>query len=441
MSLERATRRRGPRYVWPRMKPGSVAWMGAAIAMAALAGCSSTRDSTDVGADAARGEVGSDAVSDVARIDARADVTAAGDAGMDAAEVGLCHGVPTPFPCMPNSIFYSPLPPTPKLATNSDAIFAYYKSTWDLDEGSAAIWNKGVHLFPDPQTGGDGNQAAIYFASESDPVLTVDCFEAWCAGGGEAIDGVKIHVPVGAQWQNYPDCADAGPNDRSRGSCGDDHFEVVSPDGTMEYDLYEAYGCLQNGATCLIGAGQYVTYATSDGFATNGVANATGWVPTQGLVLPSEILAGVIPHALALMFPCHDGKFVAPAKAGDGPGAACPDTTNVLTEGQRVFLAASDAQIESWSTDGVTVPGQIVLEALAHYGGYYVDNQGYGGMTLWTINTSSYAAPGTIPDQWPDVATKYSLPRSAQGGSYDLGIEHVPGGISTWLRACDKGGC
>jgi hypothetical protein len=376
--------------------------------------------------------------------DAGRDASVPGDADavvMDATSADACHGDPTPFPCMPSSIFYAPLPASPSLASNSAAIFAYYEANWDLDTASAAIWNKGIHLDPDPTQGGDWNQQAIYFAKESDPIFTIGCFEEWCANGAEAIDGVQIHIPLGATWQGYPDCADAGAGQDTRGSCGDDHFEVVSPDRTTEYDMYETFGCFKNGTTCLIGAGQFEAYATSNGFATNGVANATAWVPTQGLVLPSEILAGVIPHALALMFPCHDGSFVPPAEGSDGPGAACPDISNVLTEGQRVFLAATDAQIESWSTSGVTVPGQIVLKALAHYGGYYVDNQGYGGMTFWTINQASYHPPGTLTDDWPTVATQYGLARTADGDAYDLGVENVPGGISTWLRACSKSGC
>ena len=419
-------------------------------AFAWLSGCASSASQTASDAGALPVDASADAAGGPA--DAAADSTAAGPAdggaeigpAVDAGDAGVlaaCHGDPTPFPCMPNSIFYQPLPSSPKLAPNSSAIFSYYASSFDLDTPSAAIWNKGIHLFPDPLAQPDGNQAAAYFARATDPVMTVKCFEPWCAGGHEAIDGVQIHVPAGARWQNYPDCADAGPNDTQRGSCGDDHFEVISPDGKPEYDLYEAFGCFQNGSTCLIGAGQFEDYATSNGFATNGVANATGWVPTQGLVLPSEILAGAIPHALALMFPCHDGSFVPPARASDGAGAACPVTTNVLTEGQRLFLAASDAQIASWGNSGVTGAGQIVLRALAHYGGYYVDNQGYGGMTFWTINSYGYAAPGTLTDRWPQVASQFSLPRTADGQSYDLGIENVPGGISTWLRACDKTGC
>lgn len=379
-----------------------------------------------------------DGAGDVAAEAAHADVVSV-DAGADA---GPCHGDPSPFGCMPGSVFYEPLPATPSVASNSAAIFGYYAASWDLDYAGTPVWNKGIHLEADPDPAQeDGNQTAIYFAKSTDPVYTVHCFESWCANGAEAIDGTQIHIPTGAIWQAYPDCADAGANQQTRGSCGDDHFEVVSPDGKTEYDLYETFGCFKNGSTCLIGAGQFEQYATSNGFATNGVANATAWVPTQGLVLASEILAGEIPHALAVMFACHDGQFVAPAQGSDGPGAACPDTSNVLTEGQRIFLAATDAQIESWGAMGVTVPGQLVLKALAHYGGYYVDNQGYGGMTFWSINQASYRAPGTLTDEWPTVATKYGLTKTGESGSYALGIEKVPGGISTWLRACSKTGC
>jgi hypothetical protein len=114
--------------------------------------------------------------------------------------------------------------------------------------------------------------------------------------------------------------------------------------------------------------------------------------------------------------------------------------TNALALGQRIFLAATDTQIASWGSAGVTVPGQMVLTALAHYGGYYYDNLGYGGMDIETINASSFAPPGTISNGWPAIAAKYSLP-APDGNGYDLGLNNVPGGISTWLKACAKGGC
>jgi hypothetical protein len=82
-----------------------------------------------------------------------------------------------------------------------------------------------------------------------------------------------------------------------------------------------------------------------------------------------------------------------------------------------------------------------VLKALAHYGGYYVDNLGYGGIDFAMINEHSYEPPGTLTDDWPAVAAKYSLSRTGFAGGYELGVKNVPGGISTWLKACAKGGC
>jgi hypothetical protein len=358
--------------------------------------------------------------------------------GTDAA---LCHGDTTPIPCMPNSAFYQPIPSTPSLAPNSAAIMAYYAANWEWNyEEAPPVWNKGVQMWPDPELIYDGNMTAVYFAKTTDPLLTIKCFEPFCTGGGQPIDGIQIRVPEGARWQGYPDCADAGANQLTRGSCGDDHFQVISPDLTTEYDLYEAFGCFKNGSTCIIGSGGIAPYATSTGFSTQGGSNASAWIPTQGLVLPSEILAGVIPHGLALILNCSDGTSVAPATA-NAPGDACPDTTNALAEGQRIFITATDTQIESWGADGVTVPGQIVLKALAHYGGYYVDNLGYGGFDMETINQNSYSSPGTLTDDWPAVAAKYSLPKTGWANSYDLGLYKIPGGITSWLAVCAKGGC
>jgi hypothetical protein len=355
-----------------------------------------------------------------------------------AGDAGGCLGDQTPFPCMPNSVFYKQLPASPQVASNSDAIFAYYAANWAFDYAGSPVWDKGIQLSPDPEIQYDGNLAAVYFAQTSDPLYTVKCFESGCSSGGP-LNGVQIHIPTGARWQGYPDCADAGPNQNTRGSCGDDHFVVISPDRTTEYDLYEAFGCFQNGSTCLIGGGGVVPAATSTGFSTMGGSNATNWVLTQGLVLASEISAGVIPHALALVLPCSDGTEIAP---GTGYGIyACPDTADSLAIGQRIFLGATDAQIESWGTAGVTVPGQMVLKALAHYGAYYVDNLGYGGIDFELINANSYMAPGTLADGWPAVAAQYNLTKTGFANGYDLGVQNVPGGISTWLKACAKTGC
>jgi hypothetical protein len=377
--------------------------------------------------------------------DALSDGSSVGDASIDhgdgstGPQAGGCSGDPTPFPCMPNSIFNQALPTNPQLAANSSAILAYYSANWDFDYAGAPTWNKGIQMWPDDQAIYDSDMAAVYFAEESDPVYTVKCFESYCANGGEPIDGVQIHIPTGAKWQGYPDCSTAGANQTSRGSCGDDHFTVISPDRTTEYDLYEAFGCFRNGTTCLVGAGGIVSYATSKGFSTQGGSNASNWVPTQGLVLPSEIMAGVISHAFSLILPCSDGTTIAPST---GYGIyACPDKTNALALGQRIFLDATDTQIESWGSAGVSVPGQIILKALAHYGAYYVDNLGYGGLDFTTIQQYSYQSPGTLTDDWPAVAAKYSLPTTGFASGYDLGLAKVPGGISTWLKACAKTGC
>jgi hypothetical protein len=419
-----------------------------ALGLAGVTGCSSSNGSSndggagdaptvDTGTDGSIPPTDSSTATDVATSNDSGSVTATDSgAGGDA---GSCHGDTSPLPCMPDSVFYEALPASPQIASNSSATMAYYSANWALDYAGTPFWNKGVYFAADPQ-GGDGNLASVYFAKTTDPVYTVQCFEPWCANGSAPIDGKPINIPTGAEWQGYPDCADAGAGMMTRGNCGDDHMVVISPDRQTEYDLYESWGCFQNGSSCIIGSGAIVPVASTLGFATaaQGNTNATGWVLTQGLVQPSEILAGVIPHALALIMPCSDGTSVGPS-TGDGI-YACPDTTNALSIGQRIFLAATDAQIASWGSSGVTVPGQMILTALAHFGGYYVDNLGYGGMDVETLNEASFQPPGTLTNGWPAIAAKYSLP-APNGNGYDLGLNNVPGGISTWLKACAKTGC
>ncbi|MHB8417891.1 MAG: hypothetical protein ACYDCL_07435 [Myxococcales bacterium] len=345
---------------------------------------------------------------------------------------GIC------YPIYPSGVFQQPLPASPHVASNSSAIVQYYVKNWSLAGPSNGRWNVGMHPLVDPisTAEGDDNLTAIYFAKAADPLFTLDCFESW---GCPGLQGLQLRIPSNAQWQDYPDMNGPGP---TRGNGGDDHLEVISPDGSTEVDLYEASQCF-NGAggkgVCLVGSASTAAIAQSDGFAAGSVATATGWMVSQGMLLPEELLAGRIDHALAIEFPCHDGSFVYPATASDGPSGACPNTSNVLTEGQRVFFTASDATIDGWNVPAYT---KIIAKALAHYGAYYGDNQGYGGATLLTINRGSYAAPGVLTDLWPEVATAFGgIPRTGVDSSYDMGFDQIPGGWTSWLAVCDRTGC
>jgi hypothetical protein len=342
------------------------------------------------------------------------------------------------YPVYPSGVFNAPLPANPKIASNSAAIIQYYVQNWSLAGPSNGQWNVGMHPLVDPVSTaeGDDNLTALYFARATDPLYTIDCFESW---GCPGLQGLQLHIPQNAQWQAYPDMNGPGP---TRGQGSDDHLVVISPDGSTEYDFYEASQCFDGAGgngVCLIGSGSQAAIATNDDFASGSVATATGWMVSQGLLLPNEILAGEIDHALAIEFPCHDGSFVAPATASDGAGGACPDTSNVLTEGQRVFFTASDATIDSWNVPPYT---KTIAKALAHYGAYYADNQGYGGATLMTVNRGSYVAPGILSDLWPAVATAFGgIPRTGVDASYDMGFDQIPGGWTSWLAVCDRGGC
>lgn len=342
------------------------------------------------------------------------------------------------FPTYPNGVFKQPLPASPHVASNGAAIIQYYVNDWSLAGPSNGQWNVGMHPLVDPidLTYPDDNLTAIYFAKATDPLYTIDCFESW---GCPGVQGLQIRIPPNAQWQDYPGMNGPGP---TRGNGSDDHLEVVSPDGSTEVDLYEASQCFDGAGgqgVCLVGSASLASIATSDGFASGSVATATGWMVSQGLLLPEELLAGHIDHALAIEFPCHDGSYVYPASASDGPSGACPNTSNVLTEGQRLFFTASDATIDAWNVPAYT---KIIAKALAHYGAYYTDNQGYGGAMLLTINRGSYQAPGILPNLWPQVSTAFGgIPRTGHDSSYDLGFDQIPGGWTSWLAVCDRNGC
>ena len=112
---------------------------------------------------------------------------------------------------------------------------------------------------------------------------------------------------------------------------------------------------------------------------------------------------------------------------------------NVLTMGQRVFLNATDAQIDSWPVQPYT---KIIATALAHYGAYFTTTEGYGGAFPFGISHVSYV-DGGLQDQWPSYAASIDggIPQTDVGGGYDMGMDSIPGGWASWLSVCDRSGC
>jgi len=207
-----------------------------------------------------------------------------------------------------------------------------------------------------------------YFATASDPLVTLHCYEAW---GRCGFEGMQIHIP-----------ANATP---AMGCC-DHHVTVVDVATADEYDFYEAPTSVPAaGGTYSVGWGGKTNLRTGTGFGA-GSGTASGSSQLGGVVRVSEFQSGVIQHALSLTASCElSSSPVYPATSN--AAQPCPGGTLGATApiGSRLWLDLDSTAIAALSVSNAT---KIVLNALHTYGGFVTDTNG---------NTASLAV-NSIPE-------------------------------------------
>jgi len=207
-----------------------------------------------------------------------------------------------------------------------------------------------------------------YFATASDPLVTLHCFEAW---GHCGFEGMQIHIP-----------ANATP---AMGCC-DHHLTVVDVATADEYDFYEAPTSVPaTGGTYRVGWGGKTNLRTGTGFGA-GSGTAAGSSQLGGVVRVSEFQSGVINHALSLTTSCSlslSPVYPATSNASQPcPGGAVGVTAPI---GSRLWLDLDSTAVAALSVSNAT---KIVLNALHTYGGFVTDTNG---------NTASLAV-NSIPE-------------------------------------------
>ncbi len=302
-------------------------------------------------------------------------------------------------PFTASSPFNTALPTWPVPAPDSTAVQQHMSTYgWSLDGSKSGFTFHG------------GGSRPVYFATPSDPVMTVHCTDedgpGTCQGSnGVDVNGAQINVPAGAQPTANTDA----------------HMTVVETATGAEYDFWHTS---ISGSTLTAGAGGEVNVNTGDG--TGGAGDAAGFALSAGLLRPSELASGQIDHALVITVPCTNATgahvgYTYPARAGWGEYCGrywneAAATAPML--GQRFQLGMTDAQI---AASGAPAWEQTIMTALAHYGAYIEDTNGSWrdeGMYILTQDSASWTDAGQ-PNQWASVI-------SALGGSNSTLSSSVP---------------
>jgi hypothetical protein len=296
-------------------------------------------------------------------------------------------------PLASDSPFTTELPSSPALAANSSAVSQHMATYgWTLGTSSTSF-----------SIGAEDGSRPLYFASSSDPTMTINCTSAegpgTCAGtNGVDINGAKINVPAGAQ-----------PTDN-----GDAHMTVIETATGQEYDLWHAS---VSGSTITSATGAMSNVNTGNG--TGGGGDAAGFALSAGLLRPSELASGQINHALVITVPCTNATganvgYSYPAAGGWGEYCGQywnESASNAPMLGQRFQLNMTASQI---AASGAPAWQQTIMTALANYGAYIEDTNGSWhneGMAILTQDPTSWTSLG-LTNQWTTAV-------SALGGSGD----------------------
>jgi hypothetical protein len=287
-------------------------------------------------------------------------------------------------PFTASSPFNTELPTNPKLAADNAAVQQHMATYgWSLQDSTTGF----------SFSANDGTRP-VYFATPSDPVLTVDCTDEdgpnTCQGAnGVDVNGARINVPAGAQPGNNWDA----------------HMIIVETATGQEYDLWHAS---ISGSTLTAGTGAVENVNTSAGIADAG--DAASFALTAGLLRPSELASGHIDHALVMTIPCVDANgptvgYSWPATGGWGEYCGQywnESATGAPTIGQLFKLDMTDAQI---AASGAPVWEQTIMTALAHYGAYAEDTEGSWhneGMYILAQDPISFTSIGQ-PNAWTNT--------------------------------------
>ncbi len=328
-------------------------------------------------------------------------VLAGGAASASAAscpQVGSFSGGNQPPVCWraynDNSPFNAQIPAGANLATDSAAIVGQMTSSGYHFDGTQSSF----------QFDSDGSRP-IYWASSSDPLVTIHCNAYWgpntCQGAnGVLVDGLQIHIPAGAR----------------PGDSWDERMIVVDQSTGTEYDFERA--SWTDPTDLAVWSASAIPIAGTDATGLGAQADAANIGMMAGVIRPDELAAGVINHALAISVPCTSG-YVWPAT---GPwGLDCKtigqDPASAPPMGGLLQLNMTPAQI---AASGAPAWQQTIMTAMATYGMYINDTNG------GTDNTTL-----EIEKQGDQTTTSFGL--APQMGNLVRAVGGTSAGPGAWI--------
>jgi hypothetical protein len=284
------------------------------------------------------------------------------------------------------SPFNTPIPANQVLAADNAAVVAHMSTyDWSIDG-----FNSEFDFNPDAL-----GTRSIFYASPSDPTMTIHCKNdagvGSCKGtNGVNTDGEKINVPAGAvPFAN----ADA-------------HMTVIETATGQEYDFWDTS---VSGSTINAGTGAELSMS-GDGLGSWG--DNGQFALAAGLVRPAELAAGQINHALVVTVPCVNASgasgFAWPAQGGYGSPCGegwSESTVGAPQMGQLLRLNMTAAQI---AASPAPAWQKTIMTAFSTYGAYIEDTDGNqaAGIDILTQGGSSWTDLG-MPDPWLAVTQQF----------------------------------
>lgn len=261
-------------------------------------------------------------------------------------------------PYADDSPFNTPLPGSPRLAANSDAVVKRVLAFGKLQNLQAGTADSS-----------DDWSAPVYYPEPTDPLFTVRCMEDW---GTCEVEGMQVRIP-----------------DKARAAAGGDgHIVVVDQATGWEYDFWQVRSKPRGGGQLKISWGGR-TRLDGDGLDSNATAAKFGRL--GGIIRAQELEAGEINHALYMIASCDSGEHVYPAmKSGRECSWIGESNKDAPALGSRFQLDMSDAEIEAL---GVPSWKKTILRAMARYG-LYMGDTGSGSWAIQAESGASYTSFG-----------------------------------------------
>ena len=279
-------------------------------------------------------------------------------------------------PYSDNSPFNRPLPPSPRVAADSDRVVARMLGFGPLQHLVAGEAEKKLDY---------GHPT--YWSQPDDPWFTLHCLKPW---GTCQLEGERIQIPDAAKVPRGPD----------------GHMTVVDQRSGWEYDFWQVRSKPSGGGVLAFSWGGKTRI---DGEGIDVDANAARFGEMAGLIRAEELEAGYIDHALFLFVDCDSGGYVYPAsKTGRACSSLGRSDVDAPPMGALFQLDMSDAEI-----DALDAPTwrKAIFRAMAHYGMYVGDTGGTWG--LKTEGGITYTSFG-YEDKYVEFAKKVGVPYEPQ---------------------------